>query len=148
MEDWIWLIDKFEAQIYHWCNRKLSLGGRFLLIKAVLESQHVYWLALANIPSLTLQNIRQLIYYFLWSGCNKKEKIHLCAWKQLARTKKFEGWGLHELGSFSRAMAANTLWRDLVHDGLWHGILKDKYFPYVTVERWLRMVIVTDVQGS
>jgi hypothetical protein len=61
-EDWIWLIDKFEARISHWCNRQLSMGGRCVLIKAVLEIQPVYWLALANFPSLILQKIRQLIY--------------------------------------------------------------------------------------
>jgi hypothetical protein len=45
-------------------------------------------------------------------------------------------------------MAANTLWRALIHDGLWHRILKNKYYPYVTVDRWLRTVTVVDVKGS
>jgi hypothetical protein len=51
-EDWQWLIDKFETRITHWCNRWLSLGGCFVLIKAVLESQPVYWMALAHISIL------------------------------------------------------------------------------------------------
>jgi len=52
------------------------------------------------------------------------------------------------LGSFSSVMAANTLWRALKHDGLWHSILKNKYYPYVTVDRWLRTVTIVDVKGS
>jgi hypothetical protein len=40
--DWRWLIAKFEKRISHWCNRWLSLGGRYVLIEAVIECQHVY----------------------------------------------------------------------------------------------------------
>jgi hypothetical protein len=43
--DWTWLVSKFEKRIGHWCNRWLSLGGYFTLIKAVLECQHVFWMA-------------------------------------------------------------------------------------------------------
>jgi hypothetical protein len=147
-KDWFWLIDKFEARIDHWCNRQLSMVGHSVLIKAVLETQPVYWPTLANFPSLILQKIRQLIYDFLWLRCNKKKKFHLCAWQLLAIPKKFGGWGLHNLGRFSRVIVANTLWRDLKHDGLWHHILKNKYYPYVTVDRWFHIVIVVDVKGS
>jgi hypothetical protein len=96
-EDWQWLIDKFDRRINHWCNRWLSLGGRFILIKVVLESQPVYWLALTNLPSQIIQKIRQLMFSFLWSGCNKKKKIHLCAWQFIARPKLHGGWGLRNL---------------------------------------------------
>jgi hypothetical protein len=51
-EDWRWLISKFEKRLNLWCNRWLSLGGRYVLIKVVLESQPVYWMALASIRHL------------------------------------------------------------------------------------------------
>jgi hypothetical protein len=41
-EDWDWLLSKYENRINHWCNRWLTLGGRLVLVKAVLESQPVY----------------------------------------------------------------------------------------------------------
>jgi hypothetical protein len=74
VEDWQWLFDKFETRINHWCNRWLSLGGRFVLIKAVLESQPVYWMALAHISISVLHRIRKLSISFLWSG-NKINKV-------------------------------------------------------------------------
>jgi len=49
-EDWSWLLTKVEKRIGHWCNRWLSLGGRYILLKSVLESQPVYWMSLAAIP--------------------------------------------------------------------------------------------------
>jgi hypothetical protein len=94
----------------------------------------------ANIPSSVLHRIRQVVFNFLWDGKRKKKGFHLCNWQLIARPKKYGGWGLRNLFSFSRAMATNTLWRALMLDGLWHRVLKDKYFPYVSVARWLRTV--------
>jgi hypothetical protein len=54
-EDWRWLLKKFDKRIKHWCNRWLTLGGRCILVKAVLESQAVYWMALAAVPAYVLQ---------------------------------------------------------------------------------------------
>jgi hypothetical protein len=64
-EDWQWLIDKYEKCISHWCNRCLSIGGHLVLIKAVLEIQPVYWLALANLPPTVYLKIHQLMFNFL-----------------------------------------------------------------------------------
>jgi hypothetical protein len=55
--DWNWLLAKVEKRTGHWCTRWLSLGGRFTLIKAVLEGQAVYWMALAAIPALVLTKL-------------------------------------------------------------------------------------------
>jgi len=40
--DWNWPLIKFENHITHWCNRWLTLGGRYILLKSVLEGQVVY----------------------------------------------------------------------------------------------------------
>jgi hypothetical protein len=72
-EDWRWLLEKFEKRIEHWCSRWLSLGGRFILIKTVLEIQHVYWMALEAIPVIVLNKIRKLIFNFLWSRYSEKQ---------------------------------------------------------------------------
>jgi hypothetical protein len=40
--DWEWLISKISNKIGSWCNRFLSLGGRYILVKTVLEGQIVY----------------------------------------------------------------------------------------------------------
>jgi hypothetical protein len=148
VEEWDWLIAKYERRISHWCNKWLTLGGRLVLIKAVLESQPVYWLALANIPSLVLIKIRQLVFNFLWNGKRKNKGFHLCSWHIIAHPRKYGGWGLRNLDSFSKAMAVNTLWRALMHDGLWHRVLKSKYFSSVSVACWLRMALLEGSKGS
>jgi hypothetical protein len=86
--DWNWLVAKVEKRIGHWCNRWLSLGGRFTLIKVVLEGQPVYWMALAAIPATVLDKLRKLTYNFLWSGNIDYTRQHLCNWESLAKPKK------------------------------------------------------------
>ena len=42
VKDWLWLIKKFENRISHWTFRLLSMGGRVVLIRAVLTSLSLY----------------------------------------------------------------------------------------------------------
>jgi hypothetical protein len=34
-----------------------------------------------------------------------------------------------------------SLWRGLTTEGIWQKVIKDKYFPYVSVSRWFRLEI-------
>jgi hypothetical protein len=129
--DWDWLIAKVEKKIGHWCNRWLSLGGRYTLIKVVLEGQPVYWMALAAIPTLVLDKLRKLTYNFLWSGNTDHYRQHLCNWETLAKPKNKGGWGIINIFHFNKALAANSLWRVLTKEGIWSTVIKDKYLPYV-----------------
>jgi hypothetical protein len=56
----------------------------------------------------------------------------------LAKPKKYGGWGFCNIFHFNKALAANTLWRVLTRDGIWHNVIKDKYLPFSTVTNWLR----------
>jgi hypothetical protein len=127
-EEWVWLLTKVEKKIKHWSYRWLSLGGRYILCKAVLESQPVYWLSLASIPLSILHKLRKLLYNFLWNGSGDTKHYHLCRWETLARPKRLGGWGFHNIFSFSKALAASTLWRVITKEGIWHKVIKEKYF--------------------
>ena len=72
-EDWLWLIERYDQKINHWCNWWLTLGGRLTLIKDVLESQSIYWLTLVNLPSPIIIKIFQHLYNFM-DGISKKEQ--------------------------------------------------------------------------
>jgi hypothetical protein len=146
--DWYWLIDKFEARIKHWCNKLLSLGGHLVLLKSVLETQPVYWLALAHVLISVLNTIHKICFSFLWSGVNNKKKYHLCSWTTIARPKSYGGWGLRNIFLFSRSLATNTMWRAIMKMGIWQSVLKDKYFPHFPVWTWLHSVDPIHHTGS
>jgi hypothetical protein len=64
INDWRWLLIKVEKKISNWCHRWLTLGGKFILVKSVLESISVYWLSLAKIPKSILNMIRRRMFSF------------------------------------------------------------------------------------
>jgi hypothetical protein len=97
VSDWDWIITKLSKKVGTWCNRWLSLGGRLILIKSVLEAQPVYWMALESLPSSVISRIRRVIFHFLWNGLSANTHYHLCRWEVLARPKKLGGWGLSNL---------------------------------------------------
>ena len=138
MVDWKWLLNKYEQIICHWCNCFLTLGGTYVLIKAVLESQPVYWLALAHIPGSVLNWICMMTFSFLWSWEKFSTFYHMCNWETLAKPKIFGGWGIRNIYLFNKSMVENNLWQVLMKDGIWHRVIKDKYIPYSSVFTWLR----------
>jgi hypothetical protein len=147
-KDWHWLLDKFNSKIQHWCNKFLSLGGRFVLIKSILESLPVYWMALAHIPASILKSLRQLIFSFLWSGSKTNKGFHLCNWASISKPKTLGGWGLRHLPIFHRALLANTFWRILMKPGLWNSVIKAKYYPSFPVHIWIRSASDCPNRGS
>jgi hypothetical protein len=136
--DWIWLEKKVEKRIANWSHRWLSLGGRYTLIKDVLERIPVYWLSVVKIPKGTLNNIRRRVFSFLWTGKKQKEGIHLLSWQKITKPKKDGGWGIKNIYTFGKALAAKNLWRCLMVPGLWHEVILKKYLKKKSVTEWLR----------
>ena len=56
-EDWRWLLKIFDKRIKHRFNHWLNMGGRCILVKAVLESQANFWMALTAVPTSVLSKI-------------------------------------------------------------------------------------------
>jgi hypothetical protein len=137
--DWSWLLTKIEKKIGNWCYKWISLGGRFILLKSVLESQSIYWMVVELIPKFIITQIRKMCFKFLWNGNITSSHIHLCNWEVLSRPKSSGGWGLRNLTHFNIAtLLANTLWHTLFRKGIWHNIVMDKYIKHSDVIKWFR----------
>jgi hypothetical protein len=137
-DDWSSLVEKIEKKIGLWCNKWLSLRGRFILVKSALESLLVFWISLEVIPRTILNKICKLSCSFLWSGHKEKFQFHLCRWDLLARPKICRGWGLKNLPTFNSALIENTFWRALTHGSIWNIILLGKYLGNSSISTWLR----------
>jgi hypothetical protein len=66
--DWSWLEKSFEKRLLRWNHRWLTLGGRMVPVKELLESIYVYSLSLEKITKSVLNSIRRRMFSFLWSG--------------------------------------------------------------------------------
>jgi hypothetical protein len=137
-EDWKWLVAHFEKRINFWCNKWLSLGGRYILVKSVLESLPVYWMSLEKIPNKIIILLRRLIFNFLWNSHPGHFRFHLCNWADLSKPRRNGGWGLMNLSLFNTALLANSFWRAVSIDSIWHRIIADKYLGSLPLASWIR----------
>lgn len=94
LEDWAWLIQKFDRNLRGWTYRWLTLGGRYILIQYVLQQLATYLMHLFIISAYISSKIRSIMAHFLWSGVGRKNKYHLIAWDTIVNTKELRGWGI------------------------------------------------------
>jgi hypothetical protein len=103
------MLKKVEKKIGFWCYRWLSMGGRYTLLKSVLQSQPLYWMSLAAIPFTILNNLRKIMFNFLWKCNSESNHYHLYKWELITIPNKYGGWGLRNIFEFNKALAVNTL---------------------------------------
>jgi ribonuclease HI len=137
-EDWRWLVATFERRIDFWCNKWLSMGGRYILIKSVLESIAVFWMTLERVPKKVIHILRRLAFNFLWNGQARRRRFHLCGWETLSKPRKVGGWGLKNLFIFNTALLASSFWRAATQECIWHQIIADKYMGSLPFSTWIR----------
>jgi hypothetical protein len=146
--DWSWLVAIFERRIGFWCNKWLSLGGRLILVKSVLESLVVYLMTLERIPKKIISQLRRLSFKFLWNDLAGKRRFQLCSWQTLSRPKRSGGWGLKNLAIFNTTLLANSFWRAVTLDSIWHRVIMDKYIGAQPLHLWLRKTQLLQKRAS
>lgn len=70
----------------------MTLAARFVLVKAMLESLPVFWMAV--IPTSILNRIRQLMLNSLWTSSGATACVHHVKWEAIAKPKAYERWGV------------------------------------------------------
>ena len=127
----------FERKIKNWTYRYLSLGGRVVLIKAVLTGLSVYWFALARCPESILNILHKHIYNFLWGTSAGHSSSHLANWELLALPFEFGGWDIKNLEWFGISLRLKSLWHLLTGTGTWCRIITHKYLKNRPLDVWL-----------
>jgi hypothetical protein len=108
--DWAWLLAKIEKRFISWYNRWLSRAGRLVLLKSVIEVILVYWTSLAWVPKGVLHKISQKSLHFLWAGKEDSQPLVLASKKHISKPKGNGGWGLKDIFTFAKSLAAKNSW--------------------------------------
>lgn len=77
IKDWIWLVDRIRSKINKWTHRWLSMGGRLIMIQAVLSQLFVFWCHQYYFTESIISSINKIMAQFLWGGSNLTKKFHL-----------------------------------------------------------------------
>ena len=72
-------------------GERLSIGGRVVLIKSVLESLPSYYFSLYKAPVTVVNKLESIIRRFLWGGNDEVKKLHWVSWEMFTKAKSDGG---------------------------------------------------------
>lgn len=118
------------AKLQSWKGKLFSMGGKEILIKAVLQSIPAYSMSIFKLPISLCNEIQMMASKFWWGSTNEKQKMHWWRWDRLCRSKKEGGMGFRVISDFNQALLAKQGWRLLKYpNALMTRIIKAKYYP-------------------
>lgn len=126
--------ERLQERIQGWDKKKLSKGGKEILIKSVAQTLPSYSMSVFLLPIETCKDLEMLMTKFWWRNDSTKDKgIHWKCWSRLCSAKVDGEMGFRCLRDFNVALLGNQAWRLLSQpDKLVSRIFKARYFPNET----------------
>jgi len=122
--------DKVIRKLNNWKSKLLSLAGKEILIKAVVQAIPTYSMSVFLLPIGLCKELNHLMQVFWWGHLSNDSKIHWISWSRMGRAKFAGGLGFRDLLMFNKALLAKQCWRLIQFpQSLCSRILKEKYFP-------------------
>ncbi|XP_078152638.1 uncharacterized protein LOC144547828 [Carex rostrata] len=124
------LIEKVSAKLQVWKSRLLSPAGRLVLIKAVLLSIPIYYMATTFLPQSVINTINGLVRRFFWGAGDKSRYLAYISWDTITKPKEEGGLAVRDLKAMNEAMLLKALWKIAAgSDAMWVQMVVAKYIP-------------------
>lgn len=112
----------------------LSVGGKEILIKTVLQAIPVYAMSVFLLPKHLCKTLNGIIGRFWWRKKMEAKTIHWINSYNLCKGKKDGGMGFRDFELFNMALLAKQAWRLLNQPAtLVSRIMKARYFPQYSI---------------
>jgi len=108
-------MERISSKLKGWKERLLSVAGREIMIKSIVQAILTYTMGLFAHPDYLLTDIQGIVSKFWWGQTSEHRKTHWMSWDCLCAKKKAGGLGFCHLKSFNQALLAKNLWR-FMHD--------------------------------
>lgn len=129
-ESFDFLIDKFSSKLQIWKSKVLSQAGRLVVIKSVLQSLPVYYMATILLPVSVVKKLNALMRRFFWGAGDKTRYMAYISWDTITEPKDYGGLAVRDLGIFNEAMILKSLWKLATKtETLWVQLVIAKYIP-------------------
>jgi hypothetical protein len=97
MSTWEPMLNVVRSRLGSWGNKHVSLGGRIVLINAVLNAIPISYLSYFKMPKKVWNELIKIQRVFLWAGLSKTSKTCWVRWEVICRPKKEGGLGVRDL---------------------------------------------------
>jgi hypothetical protein len=129
-DSFIYLLERIIERLKGWKERFLSMGGKEILLKAIIQAIPVFAMGIFKIPKKLCKDINDAMAGFWWGDTEEQRRMHWFTWWKMCIPKNMGGMGFRDLHSFNLAMLAKQSWRLLSRpDSLCARVLKAKYYP-------------------
>jgi hypothetical protein len=125
---WAPMLDSIRKRLGSWGNKYISLGGRIVLINAVLNSLPIFFLSFLKLPVKVWREVVRIQRKFLWGGLSSKNKMCWVKWSDICKPKKEGGLGIKDLRLMNASLLSKWRWKLLVDgDDLLTKVILAKY---------------------
>ncbi|KAK3221556.1 hypothetical protein Dsin_008581 [Dipteronia sinensis] len=99
-------MNRVWGNIKGWGEKLLSVGGKEVLIKAVIQMVPMYAMSMFCLPRGLIVETQRLCARFWWGSKEKQKKIHWCTWDRMCKPKSEGDLGYRNLETCNRALLA------------------------------------------
>lgn len=105
------LFEKIASRLAGWKIGLLSHAGRLALIKAVLQSIPVYYMAVMLLPTKTTNDLKALMRKFFWGKIDRQRFMSFIAWAKICQPFDQGGLGIRDIKLFNEALVLKAVWQ-------------------------------------
>ncbi|KAL0728180.1 hypothetical protein Bca4012_024273 [Brassica carinata] len=121
--------EKLNKRLKSWFAKKLSHGGKEVLLKAIAMALPVYEMSCFHLTKHHCKKIMSAMSSFWWDAREDKRKIQWVAWDKLCMSKENGGLGFRDIEMFNQALLAKQAWRLYNNpDTLLARVFKGRYY--------------------
>jgi hypothetical protein len=125
---WEPLLDHLRKRLLSWRNKHISLGGRIVMINAVLNSIPIFYLSYYKMPNKVWKKVVRIQREFLWGGPKGGKRISWVKWSLICMERKHGGLGVRDIRLVNISLLVKWRWRLLLPGrSLWKDVVIAKY---------------------
>ncbi|MCH82386.1 LINE-1 reverse transcriptase like, partial [Trifolium medium] len=149
MSTWEPMLESVRRRLGSWRNKYVSLGGRIVLINAVLNAIPIFFLSYMKMPVKVWRRLVTIQRNFLWGGSSQRAKICWVKWDDICRPKNEAGLGIRDLRLVNISLLAKWRWKLLTYEpDVWKDVVIARYGRDVIGKRILGEVDVPRFASS